>query len=287
MKKPFYSVLIPTYNRSAFLRIALQSVLRQTYSDFEIIIIDDGSTDTTADVVDEYRKNSNQCIWYLYQENRGPAAARNRGLALAQGTFICFLDSDDRFLHSKLQRTTDYIGKNPHCKIFHTEEIWYRNGEYLPQKAYHAKPSSFVFKNSTRLCSISISTAVVHKDIFSDIGTFDERLPACEDYDFWLRATAVYPVLLIPEYLTIKEGGRNDQQSKKYPLMDGFRVEALKKILTGGTLDKKNRAIALNELKTKCEILINGAHKRGLDADVVRYRAIIETLQASNNERAY
>ncbi|MFA5007865.1 MAG: glycosyltransferase family A protein [Candidatus Omnitrophota bacterium] len=266
MQKPLFSVIIPTYNRAKFLKIALDSIIAQTLNDYEVIIVDDGSTDETKTMLETMRKASsalNKNTRYFYHENKGPAAARNYAFKQAKGEFICFLDSDDRFREDKLEITQQYIKNYPQYKIFHTEEIWYRKGALLSQKIYHKKPSGEVFENAVKMCSISMSTAAIKKDIFDDIGYFDESMPACEDYDFWLRAASKYPVFLIPYCLTIKEGGHPGQQSFRYPAMDTFRIYALKKILESGKLSGDNFKIAANELRRKCEIFIKGALKRG------------------------
>jgi len=259
MKNPFFSVIIPTYNRKDFLKIALDSVLNQTFINYEIIVVDDGSTDDTERIVMEIK---NEKINYIYQKNQGPASARNKGIKKARGQFICFLDSDDRFCQEKLATTYEYIKKYPEYAIFHTDEIWYRNGCLLSEKKHHRKPSGKTFGQALKLCCISPSTVAIEKGVFQEIGYFDEQLPACEDYDLFLRISAQYPILLIPVALTIKQGGHNDQQSKKYPAMDRFRIYAIDKLLRYNSLRKDYRLLALDELKNKCRIYKNGALKR-------------------------
>ncbi len=256
MKKPFFSVIIPTYNRAKFLKIALNSVLTQTFPNYELIVVDDGSTDATKQII---KKIKDKRLKYFYQNNKGPAGARNLGLKKAQGQFICFLDSDDRFCKEKLEFSFDYIQKYPESKVFHTEEIWYRNGRLLSPKKRHQKPDGFVFAQALKLCCISPSTTVIRKDVFDEIGCFDEEFLACEDYEFFLRLTSRYPVILIPEYLTIKQGGHRDQQSKKYPAMDSFRIYALEKILKKLPPKSTNYKLANAELKRKYLIYIKGA----------------------------
>ncbi|MDD5195604.1 MAG: glycosyltransferase [Candidatus Omnitrophica bacterium] len=273
---PFFSIIIPTHNRKYFLEIAVNSVLYQTYADFELIIIDDGSTDGTLNAIRHTLNAEN--IKYIYQENRGPAAARNRGINEARGKFICFLDSDDRFRKEKLEITRYYIEKMPQYDIFHTNEIWYRKGELLPQKIYHAKPTGFVFENALKLCCISISTVAIRRDIFNAVGLFDENMPACEDYDFWLRVTPDKPVCLIPHYLTIKEGGHPDQQSFRFNSMDKFRIYSIEKILKNTMLPDTLRAIAFNELKRKCKIYIEGARKRAKMQEVEYVTKLLREL---------
>ncbi|MCF7873233.1 MAG: glycosyltransferase [Candidatus Omnitrophica bacterium] len=275
-KKPFFSIIIPTYNRRQFLKIAVDSVLKQTYPHYELIIVDDGSNDSTKKLIKNYK---NPKLNYYYQENKGPASARNLGITKAKGKFICFLDSDDRFRTDKLIISYKYIKKNPDYKIFHSKEIWYRNGKLLSQKKEHKKPDGFIFENAARLCSVSISTAVIKKDIFSQIGNFDQNLLACEDYDFWLRATSQYPVCLIPETLTIKEGGHKDQQSKKYPALDKFRIYALDKILQTKNLKKEQYQTAYQQLQNKCLIYIKGATLRKKTKEAKKYRNLLNKYE--------
>ncbi len=275
-KSPFFSIIIPAYNRGKLLKIALNSVFAQTFSDYEVIIVDDGSTDGTKEIVSAAKRKN---LSYVYQENQGPAAARNRGLKAARGRFVCFLDSDDRFCREKLKITRGYIKRYPQYKIFHSEEVWYRNGRLLPQKKYHQKPQGACFPRALKLCCLSISTAAIQKRLFDRVGNFDVNLPAGEDYDFWLRATCRYPVLLIPEYLTIKEGGHADQQSKKYPAMDKFRIYALKKLLESKALNKKYYGLAYAELKNKCSVYMQGALKRGRIKEVEDHKALLKKLK--------
>ncbi len=274
----FFSVIIPTYNRAKLLKIAIDSVLSQSFTDFELIIIDDGSTDDSKQVVERFKGGR---ISYINKAHQGVTPARNQGIKEARGEFICFLDSDDRFRKDKLEITHEYIKKYPQYKIFHTEEIWYKNGGLLSQKAYHKKPSGDVFNSAVKLCCVSISTAAIKREVFDQIGVFDEKLPACEDYDFWLRVSAKFPIFLIPQYLTIKEGGQADQQSKKYSGMDRFRIYALKKILEHGNLTTQNYQTAYEELKKKCAIYIKGAAKRNRADEIKYYNELIERLKTN------
>ena len=160
---PFFSVIITTYNRKNFLPIAIESVLRQTYPDFELLIIDDGSTDGTRSLCKSF---TDKRLRYVHQTHKGVAYARNRGVKEAKGTYICFLDSDDRFRENKLSRTRDFIREYPEYKIFHTEELWYRKGSILPQKKHHKKPEGYVFSQALRLCCISPSCACIKRTVF-------------------------------------------------------------------------------------------------------------------------
>jgi len=204
MNTPFFSVITPTYNRVKFLSKAVQSVLGQSLNDFELIIIDDGSTDRTRSFVESF---ADPRIVYQFQKNHGVAHARNRGIELAQSEWIAFLDSDDWWLPQKLDRMHVAIQENPDIKIFHTEEKWFRQGQIHNPKKKYQKPTGWAYPSAIKICSMSLSTAVIHQSVFDAVGTFDEELLACEDYDFWLRSTHQFEVKLIEEYLTEKEGG--------------------------------------------------------------------------------
>ena len=256
---PFFSVIIPTYNRRHFFDIAFKSVLNQTYKDFEVIIVDDGSTDRTGEMI---RHLLDTRIKYLYQENHGVSHARNRGLEISNGKFMAFLDSDDRWAPQKLARVNEVINQHPHISIFHTDEIWYKGGSLLNKKAKHRKPSGYVYRQALPLCCIGMSTAVVKREVFEKIGLFDESLPACENYDFWLRATHSFEVKLINESLTIKDGGRTDQLSSQSGL-DKHRIKALEKMLCSNRLNEEEYRLTLGELAKKCRIYALGAEKRG------------------------
>jgi glycosyltransferase involved in cell wall biosynthesis len=269
----FFSVIIPTHDRKPYLEKAVRSVLEQSWANFELIVVDDGSTDGTRKMVESIE---DERLRYFRHPNRGVSFSRNRGLKEASGNWIAFLDSDDWWKPGKLKKNAEYILEFPGLKIFHTEEIWYRNGNLLPQKKKHKKPTGDVYEKALPLCCISISTAVINRAVFDEIGMFDESFEACEDYDFWLRATNKYKVKLIPEYLTLKDGGRPDQLSSRTWGMDRFRIKALGKMLASGELTTSRYEATFRTLKKKCYIFAKGAEKRGRDAAAARYRKLPE-----------
>ena len=245
------SVIIPTYNRAQSLKKAIDSVLAQSHKDFELIIVDDGSDDNTAELIGSYSHK----IVYLKQDNHGPAAARNKGIEKARYNLLAFLDSDDWFAENKLAAQIKTMQKNSLFRISHTNEIWYRNGQILNQKFKHKKNSGDIFSQSLQLCAVSMSTVMVKREVFEDYGLFDEDFPCCEDYEFWLRVSAEEKFLLLEEPLTLKDGGRADQVSTIYRTgMDKFRIQAIMKILVSGRLNDHQTDLALNELESKCRI---------------------------------
>ncbi|MAK00650.1 MAG: glycosyltransferase family 2 protein [Thalassobaculaceae bacterium] len=261
------SAVIPTFNRGHCLLRAINSVLAQTTPVDEIIVVDDGSDDKTYDLLvkSELLDMRGQLpnIRYLYQENKGVSAARNLGIKEAENEYIALLDSDDAWAETKIERQALKLEKkNFSCRITHTEEIWLKDGQRINPKKKHKKSGGFIFEKCLPLCCISPSSVLLHRTLFNDYGFFDEKLPACEDYDMWLRLCAFEEVLFVEEALTIKYGGHADQLSRAFWGMDRFRVLALEKLINSGKLSKTQRSQALEMLVKKIEILLLGAKKR-------------------------
>jgi glycosyltransferase involved in cell wall biosynthesis len=256
---PAVSVIIPTYNRARFLGEAIESVLNQSYRDFELIVIDDGSEDETEQIVRSYGNH----ITYHFQKNAGISCARNKGLHYARGEHIAFLDSDDLWKKQKLHTQMDYFKKNADARICYTDESWIRNGLRVNPKKIHQKYSGWIFHHCIPLCIISLSSAMMHRKLFQSVGSFDEQLPACEDYDLWLRVSLVTPIHFIPKQLIVKRGGHEDQLSHKYWGMDRFRITALEKILTNPHMTEQQREAVIRDIIRRCEILATGSQKRG------------------------
>ncbi len=252
---PFFSVIIPVYNRETTIARAINSVLNQTYSNFEIIVINDGSTDKTMDVLNNFEN-----IKILNTKNNGVSKARNLGVKSCSGKWLAFLDSDDEWIESKLEIQFEYIKNNPEIKIVHGEEVWVRNGKRVNPKLKHSKGGGDQFERSLKLCVISPSCVVIEKELFDQIGGFNEEFPVCEDYDLWLRITSKYKVGHIKDFLITKYGGHDDQLSRKYKAMDYWRVVSMDGLYPriGCEIQKKQ---LVDELKVKSKILINGYEK--------------------------
>jgi len=252
------SVIIPTYNRGWILRQAVDSVLGQDFEDFELIVVDDGSTDNTREILAAYGND----IVVLEQNNRGVSAARNRGIASASAPLIAFLDSDDLWKPQKLTRQVEFFSAKTETLICQTEEIWIRNGVRVNPKKRHHKFSGMIFEPSLALCLVSPSAVMMRSELFDRVGMFDESLPACEDYDLWLRVSCRYPVDLIDEPLIIKRGGHDDQLSRAAGL-DKYRIQSLKKIIASGQLSDSQHRAAVRTLQEKCAVYAGGCRKRG------------------------
>jgi len=256
----FFSVIIPTYNRERVLFRAVNSVMNQTYFDFDLWIIDDGSTDATEHLVKEYRKHHPQREKIFYQKiaNQGVSAARNVGIQISEGKWLAFLDSDDEWLPDKLFKQRKFIDERPEVKLVHGEEIWIRNGVRVNPRKIHQKYGGFIYKLCLPLCLISPSAAVVERNMLHSMGNFDEDFTVCEDYFLWLKITSLFEVGFITDPLIKKYGGHEDQLSHKYHSMDYYRVKAMHKILMTRNLSEDDRQATLKELIAKCEILIAG-----------------------------
>lgn len=274
------SVIIPTHDRRALLERALASVFAQTAPAGEIIVVDDGSTDGTGDAV----RPRFPSVRYLWQPNRGVSAARNRGIAAARGEWLAFLDSDDEWLPRKLERQRAALARAPNLAVCHTDEIWIRRGRRVNARRRHQKSGGDIFQRCLPLCVISPSSVLIHRRVIEAVGAFDEGLPACEDYDLWLRVCARYPVLFVAEPLIVKHGGHADQLSRRYPAMDRFRIAALERILRTAKLAPDDRLAAIKVLRQKLRIYAGGAAKRGNWDEVARCRhqqAACEALAAA------
>jgi glycosyltransferase involved in cell wall biosynthesis len=255
---PLVSVVIPTYNRAVYLVEALDSVLRQAYPNLDLIVVDDGSNDHTGQVLKPYQGQ----IKLLYQANKGVSAARNLGISAAKGELIAFLDSDDYWLPQKLAIQVAFFLEHHEAQICQTDEIWIRKGQRVNPKRRHAKPQGDIFEASLALCLVSPSAVMIRRPLFDRVGLFDEELPACEDYDLWLRIAVNYPVYLIAEPLIVKRGGHADQLSAM-PGLDRYRIYSLCKLLDHAHLTRIRRAAVIRMLVAKCAIYAQGCAKRG------------------------
>jgi glycosyltransferase involved in cell wall biosynthesis len=270
------SVVIPTFNRAATLRRALGSVLRQSRPADEIIVIDDGSTDGTFELLArDFPK-----VRVRVQQNRGVSSARNLGIAAATSDWIAFLDSDDEWLPEKLEIQFRELAMRPEYRICHSDEIWIRRGIRVNPMNKHRKKGGWIFQDCLPLCAISPSSAVLHRSLLDSVGNFDENLPACEDYDLWLRVASRYPVLYVDRRLVVKYGGHEDQLSKRYWGMDRFRIRALEKIISAGHLNPDQRRAACSTLVRKARIYCEGARKRSRSAEVAHYEALCERYRS-------
>ena len=266
------SVIIPTYNRKNLLKRALHSASSQTFVPQEIIVVDDGSSDGTKDWVLERFP----CVRYISQDNSGVSSARNRGIREAKGSWIAFLDSDDEWMPDKLEKQEIAINDSKEAWLCHTNEIWIRNGIRVNQMKKHQKYGGDVFENCLDICRISPSSALIKKEVFEMVGLFDESLKVCEDYDLWLRITAVLPVIFLDEQLIIKYGGHADQLSRVDNGIEQYRIKSLEKILRSEFLSVDQSKSAKLHLLKKLKVFSNGLEKRNKLKELSIYKKKIE-----------
>lgn len=252
------AAIITTHNRAGLLPRAVKSVLAQTRAADEIIIVDDGSTDGTA----TYLASLPPVCTILNQKNRGISAARNLAIGHANSEWLAFLDDDDEWLPEKLETQLAELDKKPGYRLCHTEEIWIRHRQRVNAMHKHKKHGGWIYPHCLPLCVISPSAVMIHRDLFAAVGLFDTQLPACEDYDLWLRICAYYPVLFIDQALVTKYGGHADQLSHRHWGMDRFRILALEKMTQDSRLSPEYLELTLHMLAEKTTIYIKGAEKR-------------------------
>ena len=272
------SVIIPSFNREKLILRALDSVLAQSFRDFEILVIDDGGNDGTGDLVKKRAEESRGIpVFYKHTPNRGVAAARNYGIRKSSGTWIALLDSDDEWVPEKLEKQVAFIHENPHISLIHTGELWIRNGiKVNPPKSYR-KYGGDVFEQSLPVCMIGPSTAMFSRDLFEETGGFNENYPVCEDYDFWLRVTLKYQAGLIDEKLTVKYGGHDDQLSTNHVAMDYWRIRSMCRILETENLPPRRHSAVQWEIEKKGRILLKGYLKHNR---LKEYREVLGMIRS-------
>lgn len=275
------SVIIPTHDRKHLVARALRSVLAQKRPPEEVIVVDDGSTDATEEVVRGFPG-----VRYERRDRGGVSAARNHGLRVARGEWIALLDSDDEWLPEKLGAQLEALAENPDLRVCHADEIWIRDGRRVNPRRRHEKHGGWIFRHCLPLCAMSPSSILIHREIFDDVGTFDEDLPACEDYDLWLRLSARHPVLYVDRPLIKKYGGHADQLSRTVEALDRYRIRALLKILETGDLEAGDRRAALETLEEKIRVYGAGARRRGRISETDELEKSLQRVRSREKLRA-
>jgi len=204
-KNPTVSVIIPTYNRAHLIGRAIQSVLNQTYQDFEIIIVDDGSTDNTEEVIKEYQEQDKRIRYIRHEKNKGGSAARNTGIKLTRGEYIAFQDSDDEWLPEKLEKQMK-VFENPPPKVGVVYTGFWRieNNKkiYIPFSWVKQKEGN-IHKELLKGNFVTTQSIVARKECFKKAGMFDEKLPRFQDWELVIRLSKYYDFKCIDEPLLI------------------------------------------------------------------------------------
>ena len=200
MSMPAVSVIIPTYNCADYIEQTLESILNQTFQDFELIVVDDGSTDRTQDIVARHAPR----VRLIVQKNSGVCVARNRGISEAKGQFICLVDHDDYWFADKLACQVEAMEKYPESGVIYTDfTLWFpEDGRFPEPRTLHtAIPgdridpdySGWIYHQLLLDCWVLTSTAMFRAEVFRNCGKFDETLPYSEDWELWLRICRKYP----------------------------------------------------------------------------------------------
>ena len=188
---PTVSIITPTYNRAGFVGSAIEHILAQSFQDWELIVVDDGSTDATPEVVEAYRRRDPR-IRSVRQANAGLPAARNAGLRVARGEYVAFLDDDDRFLPEKLERQLPLLRQRPELGFVYGPVWMQYEGETCVRKQVpeqlEDKYANLFERNLAQVCSV-----LARRSAIEAVGGFNERQPRCADYDLWLRLAARFP----------------------------------------------------------------------------------------------
>lgn len=248
-------VIIPTYNRAATLERAIESVLKQSFTYYKLIVVDDGSTDATPNVLSKYLGQNK--ITILRQDNHGVSSARNLGIQNSSAEWVAFLDSDDEWLPQKIEIQLQFIKQHPEFNFIHSNEIWMRNNIRVNAPERFDKSSKDLFRRSLEMCLISPSTVMMKREMFQKYGHFDEEFVVCEDYDLWLKILSQESVGFITEALIKKYGGHPDQLSTQYPAMDFWRIKSMINLLEKDLSSEQERWVC-EEIQKKAPILLKG-----------------------------
>jgi glycosyltransferase involved in cell wall biosynthesis len=225
---PTVTVVISTYNRQDRIRRAMESVLSQTFQDFELIVVDDRSTDRTREVVQSF--HDPRLRYVCHEANKGGPAARNTGIKLAKGRYIALLDDDDEWLPLKLEKQVRKMRESPACTgvIYVGSEI-YDERQKRVVKIYEPRYRGNVYQRlllSTILSSVG--NVLVRKECFDEVGLFDEELSSCQDWDMWLRIAARFEFDFVPEIL-IRINIHGEHISTNYAAMIPGRTRMIQK----------------------------------------------------------
>ena len=249
------SIIIPTYNYAQYICEAIESVLNQTYKDFEIIVVDDGSTDNTKEVIKPYLNK----IKYIYQQNSGPSAARNRGIKEAKGEYIAFLDADDIWLAQKLELQIKFMEKEKEVGLIFSDMILFNEkgiikNSFLKEKLFFNKLSikplsstekviyDNVFNALLQENFIPTNTVIVKKECFNKVGFFDETLFSVEDRDMWLRIGLFYDIGFINFPLVLTRFHETNISANQELALKS-RLKVMKKFLNYSNLPIKSKKI--------------------------------------------
>jgi len=270
---PLISVIIPVYNRFEMAKEAISSVIGQTYRDLEVIIVDDGSIDMTP-ILETYFRDDPRVKYIKIDHSGLPGFVRNRGVDISLGKYLAFLDSDDLWMDSKLEKQIRFLENNSAYRVVHTREDWLRSGKRISQSGFNHKRFGNIFSDALIKCILGPSTIMLEKDLFIKLGGFRDDLEIAEDYELWLRLTDSNNVGYIDEPLITKRAGHVGQLSEKYGQIEIFRIRGLQKLVEQNYFKNGNQQQAEKELAAKCSIYAAGCRKRNKIEEAEIYESL-------------
>ena len=223
---PKVSVVMPTYNRAHLIGRAIQSVLNQTYQDFEIIVVDDGSMDNTEKVIREFQKKDKRILYIQHEKNKGEAAARNTGIEVAKGEYIAFQDSDDEWLPEKLEKQMRvFATAPPEVGVVYTGFWRIENDKkvYIPFSWVKRKEGD-IYEELLKANFIGTPVAIVRKECFEKAGLFDEMLPHLVDWELWIRISKFYEFKCVDEPLLTSPFTPDSISANKEALIKALKI---------------------------------------------------------------
>ncbi len=268
LKSNKISVIIPTFNRVAYIGRAINSVINQTHRVKDIIVIDNNSSDNTQ----EYIKENFPKVKVFAEASRGVSNARNLGIKISKSDWVAFLDSDDEWLPKKIEEQIKLSYQNTNYKLIHTNEIWYKDGKKINQKNKHKKKGGHIFNDSLDMCKISPSSVLCNKKLFQEYGLFNSRFIVCEDYELWLRICSKEEIGFVDKSLIKKYGGHKDQLSFRYWGMDRYRILAMENLLYRQKLSLTQKKAVVKKIIEKANIILKGAVNRNNIKVINKYR---------------
>lgn len=282
MESPLVSIIIPAWNAEKYVKEAVDSALNQTHENIEVIVVDDGSTDSTKNILDSFIKNKR--IKYFYQTNKGLAGARDTGILSAKGDYIAFLDSDDVFLPQKITKQIQSLEDNSDFGVSYCDLLHFTDEE--PRRFFHHRyhyPSGQLFEALLKKQFINPLSVVIRRSVLDKFGLFDEKLRRSEDWELWLRlARAGVKFLYLNEILAhyrIRSIG-NLSSIESEPEMKEKNLEIFTKIknqLTPNEVGKYKFEKILKKLRNKLALsyLMVGAKKRALQSSPSAFLVLI------------
>lgn len=264
---PTVSVIIHTYNNEKFIGETIDSVLNQTYNDYEIIVVDDGSEDGTRDALLPYM----QKIRYHYKENGGIASAKNTGISLSNAEFIAFLDHDDLWVPDKLKIQMEYFDVHPHIGLVYAKYASFRDDKELrtkPEKGY----SGWIFKNLLSKSIVQTSTVMVKRECLNAVGPYDESFKLADEYDMFLRIAKRFQCGFVDKRLT-RYRVHDMNASKNDLLFDKENLRVFKKVYNGYTdLDEKEKKILRKRIAMYSIKVAGGLYNQGQLEESMKYQ---------------